>query len=121
MDVIERVADYVDVLTPEAVRELITLNVVLAAERVNLRKLDEGHDLVMQRLESEAHRMRALDDHEAVLVHHAKGLLMRTAHVRQVLLLNGGKRVEVPQLPEAEPLRLPGNSSVRDTREKHGR
>jgi hypothetical protein len=107
MAVTERVADYVDVLRPDALRAVISLNVVVAAERVNMRELDKGLAALEKMFQQESHRMNALDEHERVIQHKAIALLERTAHVREVLIANGGRRIEVPRLPAPEPLRLP--------------
>jgi hypothetical protein len=94
MDVIERTADYVDVLSTDAVRSLITLNVVLGSERVNMRKVDQGFALLDKSQWTEAQQLEALDKHAHAIQDKAAALLTRTAEARRLLIADGGKHVQ---------------------------
>ena len=107
MDLVEKTANYVDILPPATVRALLTLNIVLNATRRNLQDLDKGHALLDQSKLTEAQQLRALDQHEQVIQHTAIGLLERTASVRQMLIASGAQWIELPALSTDRTLTLP--------------
>lgn len=106
MDVIERTADYVGVLSIESVRALLTLNIILKATRRNIEAIDRSFAPDGAR-RTETQKLKLQERQEHLIRSTAVELLARTADVRRLLKKDGAVSLDVPRLSAPEQLRLP--------------
>ena len=107
MDVLERTADYVDLLSADTVRSLIALNVELRHAQKNLEMLEQVQKRHEEALPTEELRMKALDKHEALVQRAAYELGWRTHRTRELLVSDGGVIVELRVAPAGDLSQLP--------------